>query len=272
MQRRTAGADGRCGPRSGSSRSASSTSSSNEVQRSSAAALAAERGQSETMATMSAAASVAVPRARWSVTIAGSFSEVIVTAPTTTCVASTAKLTMDNVTRRISDRNHRMAASRVKRTKRPVSTATRRCTYSTKTPASPTLGTSDPLQSGQSGHASPAPIPRTVPPRTIVAYAKTAPRIAIVRRNRRRSIRMRALPREKVPLDKLSQRMASAPMGPGERISLEKRILAVVYGDVDAHGGKAVRDEDRVGLRGSEEPAHEDLVGSDVGDEQVFRP
>ena len=43
-------------------------------------------------------------------------------------------------------------------------------------------------------------------------------------------------------------------------------------GDGDAHGGEAVRDEDRVGLRGAEEPAHEDLVGSDVGDEQVFRP
>src|SRR6266849_2282508 len=135
-------------------------------------------GQSETSATMRAEASVAVPSARWIVTTTQSLADVIVTAPTPTWVMRTAKLMIDSVTIRISERNHIRAATSVANMKRPVSAATNRWTNSTKTAVSARSGTADPLHRGQSGHARPAPIPRTVPPTTIVAYAKTAPRIA----------------------------------------------------------------------------------------------
>src|SRR5207245_738225 len=70
-------------------------------------------GQSETSATMRAPASVAVPSARWIVTTTQSLADVIVTAPTTTWVTRTAKLMIDSVTIRISERNHTRAATSV---------------------------------------------------------------------------------------------------------------------------------------------------------------
>src|SRR5439155_1003246 len=135
-------------------------------------------GQRETRATMRADASVAVPRARWIVTTTQSFSEAIVSAPTATCVTRIAKLMTDSVTIRISGRNQSTAAMRVDNMKIPVNAATRRWMYSTRIPVSARSGTTEPLHRGQSAHASPAFIPRTVPPTTIVAYAPTAPKIA----------------------------------------------------------------------------------------------
>src|SRR3989441_2141168 len=152
----------------GSSPPASSTSSSSEAH--AAADLdKAFAGQRETSATMSADASVAVPRARWIVTTNQSFSEVIVSAPTATCVTRIAKLMTDSITIRISGRNQSTAATRVDNMKSPVNAATRRWMYSTRILASARFGTTDPLHRGQSGHASPASMPRTVPPTTIVA-------------------------------------------------------------------------------------------------------
>jgi len=137
---------------------------------------------------MSAEANVAVPRARWIVTTAGSFPDVIVTAPTATWVTRIAKLMKDSVPSRRSGRNQRIANTMVKRMERLVSAAASRCAYSTATVGSRRSGMADPLQRGQSGHASPAPIPRTVPPRTIVAYALRVPKIATTCTSRRRSI------------------------------------------------------------------------------------
>src|SRR5947208_13149710 len=72
-------------------------------------------------------------------------------------------------TRRRSLRYHRTARTAVRRRERLVTAATRRWAYSTATRGSPRFGTTEPLHSGQSRQASPASIPRTVPPRTIVA-------------------------------------------------------------------------------------------------------
>src|SRR2546429_585563 len=177
LLRRTAATAGPGGRPWGSSRSASSTSSSSEAHAAGDPGKAFA-GQRETSATMRADASVAVPRARWIVTTTQSFSEAIVSAPTATCVTRIAKLMTDSVTIRISGRNQSTAAMRVDNMKIPVNAATRRWMYSTRVPVYARFGTNEPLHRGQSGHASPAFIPRTVPPTTIVAYAQTAPKIA----------------------------------------------------------------------------------------------
>src|SRR5881296_4192981 len=138
-------------------------------------------GQRETSATMSADASVAVPSARWIVTTTQSLPDVIVSAPTPTCVTRTAKLMIDSVTIRRSARNQTREATRVDKMNIPVNAAMRRWTYSMRIRTSARLGTIEPLHRGQSGQEVPAPgIPRTVPPTMIVAYAETAPRIATV--------------------------------------------------------------------------------------------
>ena len=129
---------------------------------------------------MSAEPNVAAPRAKWIVTTTQSRELVIVNAPNPTWVAKMTKLRDDNVTRRRSARYHRRARTIVRRRETLVSAATSRCAYSTATSGSAMSGTIEPLHSGQSGQASPAPMPRTVPPKTMVAYARIAPRTAKV--------------------------------------------------------------------------------------------
>src|SRR5438067_4430169 len=136
-------------------------------------------------------AKVAVPKARCIVTMTQSRLLVIVRAPRPTCATRNPTLVKEKAMRRRSGRNQRTETAKVARRNRVVRAATRRWAYSTATRGSPRSGTTWPLQSGQSGQASPAPIPRTVPPRTIVVYAQIAPAMAIIWRSRRRSIGMR---------------------------------------------------------------------------------
>src|SRR5438132_348785 len=120
-------------------------------------------------ATSKPKANVAVPSARWIVTMTQLRALVIVNAPSPTWATRIPKATVERRTRRSSARYHRRARTMVRRMERLVTAATRRWAYSTATSGSPRFGTMEPLHSGQSVQASPASIPRTVPPRTIVA-------------------------------------------------------------------------------------------------------